>query len=172
MSNSELIVPADQSTSLHITITTIDIPVQEAGRPASSEEISRALTQLGVANAPVAIPAGHVHSTSGHWSPMAPLRPFYTNYLLTRDALGSGGRMGVVYVCLTAGLASVVWRHYTLPIGIGGGLIVAAIMFVRTGAYREYLAAIKDAQGLPLASAVLRYNLACLSAWITTRWRR
>ena len=79
----------------------------------------------------------------GRWSPFRPFVGLLVNYRVAREVLGARGQMSVLSMCIAAGLASVLWRHDTLLIGIVGGLLVTVVLFVRTGAYREYLAAIE-----------------------------
>lgn len=82
------------------------------------------------------------------------------------------GKLGIVYVCIAAGLASVVWRQASLFVGIAGGLLVSGILFVRTGAYREYLAAIEEAQGFPPLDVVVRYNFDYVVRRLRVLWHR
>lgn len=96
----------------------------------------------------------------------------FRSYRLAREALGRNGKLGIIYICIAAGLASIVWRHYTVAIGIAGGLLVSGILFVRTGAYREYLAALEDTHGLPPLDAVVRYNVDYVMRRIRMPWRR
>ncbi len=172
MGNGELTGSAGQEERVRVTVTTIEVSAGAADRLLHLDETRRTRTPREGRHAALALPSEPPRRELGQWFPLSPFKPLRANYLMARQALGAGGRMGVVYICIVAGLASVVWRHYTLPIGITGGLAVAAIMFVRTGAYREYLATIADAHGLPPVGEVARYNLACLTTWITTRWRR
>jgi hypothetical protein len=108
----------------------------------------------------------------GSWSPLQPFAGMLANYRLAREALGAKGMMSLVSVCLAAGLASVLWRHSALTIGVASGLLVSGILFVRTGAYREYLAAIAETHGLPPLGAVLRYNVEYVVQRIGAPWRR
>jgi hypothetical protein len=103
---------------------------------------------------------------------LEPLAEIVANQRLAREALGQSGRQGVLAICVVAGLASVIWRHDSFPIGIGGGVIVAGLLLVRTGAYREYLTAIETIHGFPPLTAVLRYNSACLRRTLRALWRR
>ncbi len=175
MGNDELTGSAGQEERVRITVTTIEVSAGAADRLPHLDETRRTPTPREGRHAVLALPLEpprRERASVGQWSPLRPFKPLRANYLMARQALGAGGRMGVVHICIVAGLAAVVWRHYTLPIGITGGLAVAAIMFVPTGAYREYLATIADAHGMPPVGEVARYNLACLTTWITTRWRR
>jgi hypothetical protein len=167
--------PPAHDRPVRITVATVEISAETARCLTNPDELRRAIAPLG-AGATILLQSSKAqrpaHASRSRWSPLVPFATMRTNYRVASQALGASGRASVAYVCVSAGLASVVWRHYTLPIGIGGGLVVAAILFVRTGAYREYLAAIESAHGVPALGAVVRYNLDCVAQRIRVRWRR
>jgi hypothetical protein len=163
-----------QGDLIRVTVTTIEIPPEITRDLTSADELSRAVATLFPSDI-VAAPAEGVKPAGRRllwrWSPLKPFATIRANYRTAREALGASGSMSLIYVCIAAGLASVVWRHAMVPISIVGGLLVAGILFVRTGAYREYLAAIEEVHGLPSLGIVIRYNIQCLLKEIKTRWR-
>jgi hypothetical protein len=175
MSTSDVVDPTGRDAPLRVTVTTIEIPAETARCLSDADELRRAVTPFVAGGALTLAPAARhrpVRAALRRWSPLRPFIAMHANYRLAREALGARGAMSVVYVCIAAGVASLLWRHYTIPIGIAGGLLVSGILFVRSGAYREYLAAIEETHGLPPLGAILRYNVTYLVERIAARWRR
>lgn len=175
MSTGDVIDPTGQHSPVRVIMTTIEIPATAAQRLPNADEVCRAIAPFVGRDALVFTPAPRprpVRDALRRWSPFKPLAGMFASYRLAREALGRNGKLGIVYICIAAGLASVVWRHYTIPIGIAGGLLVSGILFVRTGAYREYLAAVEDTHGLPPLDVVLRYNVDYVMRRIRVPWRR
>lgn len=171
MSDDERI---DPTPALRLIVTSIEIPLGAAHGLGTPDDMRQAIAPvIDGSVVPMKPVAGDPrHGALRSWSPFRPFTGLRANYRLAREALRRNGTLGIVYVCVAAGLASVVWRHASLFIGIAGGLLVSGILFVRTGAYREYLAAIEEAQGVPPLGLVLRYNVERLWTRIRTLWRR
>ena len=175
MRNHELMEGTESKNRTRVTVTIIEVPFRPGRSLADAEDLCGAVVRWNVGEGVALTPAERtrpVRDALRCWSPFRPFTGIFANYRLAREALGRSGRLGIVYVCIAAGLASIVWRHATIPIGIGGGLLVAGILFVRTGAYREYLAAIEDARGLPPLDVVLRYNGDYLLRRVRALWQR
>ncbi|SRR5579883_1108395 len=106
------------------------------------------------------------------WSPFRPFDAMRANWRMAHQALRRAGTMRVAYICLAASLAAMLWRQDAVLIGVAGGLVLSGMLLVRTGAYREYLAAIEDIHGAPSLGAVVRYNAEYAFKRIRSLWRR
>jgi hypothetical protein len=175
MNNHDVIDPPDKNAVIRVTTISVEITPEGEQRQTRSEAVSPGTSKWpdGSALTPIpTLPPRMNHNSIGGWSPLRPFAGLVSTYRLVHRALGRDGKLGVLYICLAAGLASILWRQYTVPIGIGGGLLVSGMLFVRTGAYREYLAAIENTHGVPPLDVVLRYNVDCLAQRIRVLWRR
>ncbi|HLG72315.1 MAG TPA: hypothetical protein VK009_18000, partial [Chloroflexota bacterium] len=135
MSDYELIDGAGEHDSVRVTVTTIEMPAQVARGLTNADDVRRAVAPFVTGDAVAFSPSERPHpvrDTLRHWSPFRPFAGMLANYRLARAALGTSGKLGILYICVAAGLASVVWRHASIPIGIAGGLLVSVILFVRT----------------------------------------
>jgi hypothetical protein len=175
MSTGDVIDPTDQYNSVRVTVTTIEIPTTAAQHQIIADEVRRAIAPIVGRDAHAYAPTQRprpVRDALRRWSPFRPFAGLLTSYRLAAEALGRNGKLGVIYICIVAGLASIIWRHFTVPIGIAGGLLVSGILLVRTGAYREYLAALEDTHGVPPLDVVVSYNVHYLMQRIRVLWRR
>lgn len=175
MSHHEFIDLIAAKNAVQVKVATIEIPIEAVASVADADGLRRAVTQWTVGELVAVAPPERprpVRATLRRWSPFRPFVGLLANYGLAREALGRTGKVSILYICIAAGLASVVWRHASIPIGIAGGLVVSGILFVRTGAYREYLAALEEAHGVPPLDVVLRHNVDHLLRRIRTLWRR
>jgi hypothetical protein len=175
MSDSELIELTGNQDSVRVTVTTIEIPARVASNLTATDGVLGVIVRRVSGDAVRRELVGRpqpVRADLRRWSPFRPFTGMLTNYRLAREALGRSGKVGIIYICIGAGLASIIWRHASILIGIGGGLLVSGILFIRTGAYREYLDAIKDTHGVPPLDVVLRYNVEYLLHRIRALWRR
>ena len=175
MSDQEIVVVSDKKSAERVNVMAIEIPVAVIGRLIDAEGSHCTIVQLNVNAMPAPRQPARsrpVRDALQRWSPFSPFAGIVAGYGVARAALGRNGKLGIVSICLTAGLASIVWRHATIPIGIAGGLVVSGILFVRTGAYHEYLAAIAEAHGVPPLGVVLRYNIGIMLCRIRALWRR
>ena len=150
MGNHEAAMPDEGQVLVRVTRDTIEI-LSPARNPQDCRrtERRRCPTRGGTT----------CTARAGHSGVVVAIATFLDYSQITLAAMPCEWRAGVVNVCTVAGLAAVVWRHDALLIGIVGGLLVSGILFVRTGAYREYLAAIEEMHGVPPLGAILRYNV-------------
>jgi hypothetical protein len=175
VSNRDVVDSACQHGPVRVTVITIEIPATSAQRLTNNDEVRPAIAPFVGPDAMVHMPAQRsrpVRDVLRRWSPFRPFTDMLASYRLACEALGRDGKLGIVYLCIAAGLTSIVWRHYAVLIGVVGGLLVSGILFVRTGAYREYLAAVEDTHGIPPLDVVLRYNVDYLLRRIRALWRR
>ena len=97
------------------------------------------------------------------WMPWHPFALIYRGYKEGyKEAASYPGLLRtVVWIAVATGVAAILWRQWTTPISVLGGLLAFLVVTARTGQLREVVDALEVGGGLPPILAVLQY------VWIT-----
>lgn len=97
------------------------------------------------------------------WMPWHPVALVYRSYKegYAEAACHPGLLRAILWIAVATGVAAILWRQWTAPISVLGGLLAFLLITARTGQLREVVVALQVADGLPPILAVLQYT------WIT-----
>jgi hypothetical protein len=99
-------------------------------------------------------------------SPWMPWHPFAVIYRGFKDGYVEAARYPgllrtIVWIAVATGVAATLWRHWTTPISVLGGLLAFLVIIARTGQLREVVDALQAAGGFSPILTVLEHT------WIT-----